>query len=171
MNPIYDRAKENISIAIVAPFPPPYGGMGVQAQRLYCGLRQERIKVIKIDSCRTFPRYFRLIEKVKGLRTILRMVQFTLELRKIKHVNVVHIFGASFMYFFLVVIPAILISKISHFIKNSFPVSGDHSRLQEKYYINLLKINNMKISVINNKINIILKIFYFKSKFFLCCKI
>lgn len=101
-----------VSVGIVAHFPPPYGGMSVQAERLYRGLVGEGIRVIKIKSNNSLPHLLAAIERVKYIRTFCRLLQFIIELRKLKGVDIVHLFGASHEYFFLVVIPAILISTI-----------------------------------------------------------
>lgn len=101
-----------LTVAIVAPFPPPYGGMAVQAQRLCEKLSRDGTNIIKISSTKPLPRFITFIERIKYVRTLCHLLQFIFQLRKLKRVDVVHLLGASHEYFFLVVVPSVLFSTI-----------------------------------------------------------
>lgn len=100
--------NRNPAVAIVAPSPPPYGGMALQAERLNERLRSSGIKTLFIKSNVSFPFFLKFLEKIYGIRTFMRFIFFSLNLLQLRRVTVVHLFGASYMYFFLVVVPSIL---------------------------------------------------------------
>src|SRR4030042_3436941 len=110
--PTFQKSLKASTVAIVAPLPPPYGGMAVQAQKLRDRLHNEGIDIVFIPANPAFPGIMSVLEKVKGVRTFIRFILFFLNLKSIKHVKVVHIFAASHLYFFLVVIPAVLLAEI-----------------------------------------------------------
>ncbi len=100
------------AVAIVAPLPPPYGGMAVQAQKLRNRLEKEAVRVIFIASNPAFPRIVKWCERVPGLRTLVRLVLFLRELTVIREADVVHLFAASHLYFFLVVAPTVYAARV-----------------------------------------------------------
>ena len=110
--------RKNISkdqvptVAIVSPFPPPYGGMALQAEKLYKNLTASGIKSFCIKANVSFPRFLRFLEKIKGVRTIVRSIIFTMNLLGLSRATVVHILGASHWYFFLVVAPSIMTAHL-----------------------------------------------------------
>jgi glycosyltransferase involved in cell wall biosynthesis len=99
------------SVALVAPLPPPYGGMAVQAQKLRSRLEKEEVQVIFIASNPEFPRILKWCERIPGLRTFIRLLLFVKSLSVIKRADVVHLFAASHLYFFLVVAPTVYVAK------------------------------------------------------------
>ncbi len=103
---------EKINVALVSPFPPPYGGMAQQAKKLLEGLRSYGIYVFAIDTKRSFPKFLGFVRNIKGLRTIIREFLLIFDLIKSKDVGIVHILGASNEYFFLTVVPTIVYAKI-----------------------------------------------------------
>jgi glycosyltransferase involved in cell wall biosynthesis len=105
--PTYDA-----SVAIVAPLPPPFGGMAVQALKLRDKLQADGCDVQFVATNYSFPVYLSFCEKVKGIRTILRSIFFPVKLAIIRRVKVVHLFAASHLYFFLAVVPTILMTKL-----------------------------------------------------------
>ena len=110
-----DGIKSKVSeqtVAIVAPFPLPYGGMAIQAEKLYKRLTESGVTSFCIKSNISFPRFLRYFEKVRGIRTIIRFIIFSIKLLHIKQATVVHLFGASHAYFFLVVTPAIFVANL-----------------------------------------------------------
>lgn len=100
------------TVAIVAPLPPPYGGMAVQAQKLRNRLEKEAVRVIFIASNPAFPGILKWCERVPGLRTLVRFVLFLRGLAVIREADVVHLFAASHLYFFLVVAPAVYAARV-----------------------------------------------------------
>jgi glycosyltransferase involved in cell wall biosynthesis len=110
--------KKNISkdkvptVAIISPFPPPYGGMALQAEKLYKKLAASGIKSFCVKANVSFPRLLKFLEKIKGVRTIVRSIIFVTNLFSLNQATVIHIFGASHWYFFLVVAPSITIAHL-----------------------------------------------------------
>jgi glycosyltransferase involved in cell wall biosynthesis len=103
---------QDASVAIVAPSPPPFGGMAVQALKLRDKLQADGCNVYFVATNYSFPAYLSFCEKVKGIRTVLRLMFFPVELAVIRRVKVVHLFAASHLYFFLIVVPTILMTKL-----------------------------------------------------------
>src|SRR5229473_3245310 len=101
--PSHDRA----SVLIVAPVPPPYGGMALQALLLQRMLRSDGIATEVLGFNLPFAPHFRSIERVPALRTLLRTVTFGARFwRRSQNCHVVHILASSWLYFFLIVCPA-----------------------------------------------------------------
>ena len=103
---------KSLAVAIIAPCPPPYGGMAVQAEKLYERLTKSGVTSFFIRSNVSFPHILKFLEKVTGVRTLVRFILFSFNLLQLRKATVVHLFGASHLYFFLVVCPSILAAKI-----------------------------------------------------------
>jgi len=99
-------------IGLVAPVPPPNGGMAIQGERLASLLTEDGFIVHVIPANPSFPGFVKLFEQLKGFRTVIRFILLLVSLRKLRHVDVVHILAASHLYFFAVVAPTILFSKL-----------------------------------------------------------
>jgi L-malate glycosyltransferase len=101
------------AVLIVAPAAPPYGGMQVQGELLTTMLRAEGFAVLPFASNQPFPRCMRFFEMLRGVRPFPRAAIFSLRLwRELAEVDVVHVLAASWLYFFLVVYPAVLLSRL-----------------------------------------------------------
>ena len=97
-------------VVLVAPVPPPYGGMALQAQQLAHLLRRDGVTVEVFASNFTLPVALRALEQVPGVRTFLRAVLIWFKLRaSVRRADVVHVMAASWLYFFIVVYPAVLV--------------------------------------------------------------
>ena len=70
------------NIMIFAPFPPPYGGMAIQALRLVNHLRADGVHVIAIKSNVDFPKSLNLIQRIPLIRTIFNTILFVRNLNK-----------------------------------------------------------------------------------------
>ncbi len=103
---------KSLAVAIVAPYPPPYGGMALQAATLYERLEKSCVTSFFIKSNVSFPHILKFLEKVTGVRTLVRFILFSFNLLQLRKATVVHLFGASHLYFFLVVCPSILAAKM-----------------------------------------------------------
>ncbi len=98
------------AVAIVAPAAPPLGGMSLQAELLRGHLEREGIAVNVIP---TNPRLPRVVSRLWGIRTLIQSVVFLCSLlRALPQAAVVHIFGASYVYFFCRVVPTLLVSRL-----------------------------------------------------------
>jgi glycosyltransferase involved in cell wall biosynthesis len=105
--------NDNIpTVAIVSPFPPPYGGMALQAEKLYGKLSASGIQSFCVKSNVSFPGFLRFLENVKGVRTVVRSIFFVSNLFSLNEASVIHIFGASHWYFFLVVAPTVMMAHL-----------------------------------------------------------
>jgi len=132
-------SKNNKNICIVSPFPPPYGGMAIQAQKLVSLLRESSFKVIVIKTNADLPNSINLLSKIKGLRTILRLFIFLINLHKaLPQVEVVYFLTGFFNFFFWVTYPA-LILIILHKKKVILSAHGGEARLFFQKYGLLVK--------------------------------
>ncbi len=98
-------------MAIVSPFPPPYGGMAVQAEKLCNRLVDEGFTVDRIIANPRFPSLLSGFEKIPVIRTVVRFIIFARSLNRIRSAGLVHILAASHLYFFVVVVPTILFAR------------------------------------------------------------
>lgn len=100
------------SILLVAPAPPPYGGMALQGRLLEKLLRQDGALVVFFPSNLALPRCLGPLARVPGLRTLLRAGWIWPKLwLHTRQVEVVHVLAASWLYFFLIVCPAIVVGR------------------------------------------------------------
>ena len=100
-------------ICLVAPYPPPYGGMAIQASKLASLLRDSGFDVITVKTNAQIPTAFHFVEKVKGVRTIFRTLVFLYELNKSLHKSdVVYLMSGFFDFFFWVTYPALIVIKL-----------------------------------------------------------
>jgi glycosyltransferase involved in cell wall biosynthesis len=98
------------AVAIIAPIPPPLGGMSLQAQALRENLAKGGVRTVIISTNPPLP--FAL-NKVIGLRTFLStLVYLWCLIKTVPQVSVIHILAASYFYFYTRVIPALLIGRL-----------------------------------------------------------
>jgi len=103
----------SLGVLLVGPVPPPYGGMALQAVLLQRLLRQDGVKADLLGYNEPFWPAFRFLERVPGVRTGLRSVLFYFRFwKKLRDKDVVHILAASWLYFLLVVCPAIWMGRL-----------------------------------------------------------
>ena len=101
---------ERGAVAIVAPVPPPAGGMALQGDILRQYLQFDGIEVIVIATNPELPLFLR---RIKGLRTLLQTCRFVFQLfRVVPKITVLHIMAASYFYFAARVVPAVLIGRL-----------------------------------------------------------
>jgi len=100
-------------VLLIAPAPPPYGGIALQAQKLERLLREDGHRVVWIPSNLPFPNGLRVVEYIRGLRPLVRSVWMSIKLwGQVRQADVVHIMAASWTYFFLVAAPAVVLSRM-----------------------------------------------------------
>jgi glycosyltransferase involved in cell wall biosynthesis len=126
--------KNRKRLCIVSPFPPPYGGMAIQAEKMVALLKESGMDVISIKTNADLPKSFHFISKVKGLRTILRVFIFLKNFHKVlPQVEVVYFLTGFFNFFFWVTYPAIILIKL-HGTRIVLSARGGEARLFfEKY--------------------------------------
>ena len=100
-------------VLLVAPVPPPYGGMALQAALLQKLLRGDGVSADLLGHNRPFSGKLRFLGSVPILRTLARTGIFCLRFwRQVRNNDVVHVLAASRLHFFLVVCPAILMGRL-----------------------------------------------------------
>lgn len=103
--------RNEAAVALVSPFPPPYGGMAVQAEKLAGILEQNGRLVYRVKVNQPLGSA-RWTEGIPGLRTAFRTVLYLRALnRALDHCGFVYILSGFFGYFFWVSAPAILLAK------------------------------------------------------------
>ncbi len=99
-------------VLLVAPLPPPYGGMALQARKLEKLLRAEGHAVTFVPANYPLSGLLRAFERLPALRTAAKSVAIWRALwRLTPAVEIVHVFAASWLYFFLVVWPAVFVGR------------------------------------------------------------
>lgn len=99
-------------VALVAPSLDILGGQGVQASSLATALREEGFDVRFIPVNPRFPAALEWLRRVPVLRTVFNQMIYIPSLYKLRHVDVVHAFSASYWSFLLSPLPAILAARL-----------------------------------------------------------
>ncbi len=100
-------------VLLVAPAPPPYGGMALQARQLEKLLRRDEIEVALFRSNFILPEPLKFADRLPGARTGLRALLIWPKLwAQVRQAEIVHILAASWWYFFLVVYPAVVVGRV-----------------------------------------------------------
>jgi glycosyltransferase involved in cell wall biosynthesis len=108
-------ASAHPKVWIVAPSPPPYGGMSVQAKKLWKKLASEGFEAALISTNPTLPRPLRILGRIPVARTILREAQYLMSLARVaRQPGVIHHLAASYLFFFLHSAPLLLLAKWFH---------------------------------------------------------
>lgn len=101
-----------LRVAIISPFPPPHGGMSLQAQKLSVRLAGEGIAVETVATNPALPRPLRFVQRIPAVRTLIRAVQYLwLLIRGVQKATVVHHLSASGLYFFVNSVPALVLGR------------------------------------------------------------
>jgi glycosyltransferase involved in cell wall biosynthesis len=100
-------------VLLVAPSPPPYGGMAIQARILENRLRADGVWVMFFASNLEFPPALQWVQGIPGLRTAVRTGLIWARLwGKVRQCDVVHVLAASWVYFFAVVCCAVFYARL-----------------------------------------------------------
>jgi glycosyltransferase involved in cell wall biosynthesis len=101
------------AVLVLGPQVPPYGGMALQAHLLTKLLRQDGHAAVFCASNPPLPSWLRWFEQVPALRTLLRATVLWINLwREMRRAEVVHVFAASWLYFFVAVCPAVIFGRL-----------------------------------------------------------
>jgi glycosyltransferase involved in cell wall biosynthesis len=98
-------------IAIVAPSLDILGGQGIQARDLADALERDGLDILFLPVNPRFPRGLRWLRRIPILRTLLNQLLYALTLPRLRRVDVVHVFSASYWSFLLAPVPAILAAR------------------------------------------------------------
>jgi len=100
-------------ICVVAPFPPPYGGIRLQAEKLMRHLVEEGVPAYSIPTNPRPPRLLGWVQDIPGLRSLICEVQYLMRLMAdVPRVGVVHHMAASGFNFFLRSLPVLLLGRL-----------------------------------------------------------
>jgi len=106
-------SNSGAKICLVAPFPPPYGGMSIQAEKLLSRLRQQGEVVSLIPTNPKLPKGLGWAQSIPGLRTFIRLIRYIgLLLKSLQKCDVVHHMAASGVSFYLGTVPVSLIAAL-----------------------------------------------------------
>src|SRR5579872_5700888 len=99
-------------IAMVAASLEILGGQGVQAKTLSDKLRQEGYEVDFIPINPKFPGWLEWLRRWRYLRTLVNQALYLPSLLRLRCVDVVHVFSASYWSFLLAPVPAMLVARL-----------------------------------------------------------
>ena len=108
------RTSRPLRVCVVAPSLDILGGQAVVAQRLLERLRTDpSLEVSFIPHNPRLPGLLRALQRIKYVRTAVTSVAYlALLLRRLRDVDVVHVFSASYFSFVLAPTPAVLVGKL-----------------------------------------------------------
>jgi len=109
-----NRCESNtLSVTVISPLPPPYGGMAIQAEKIATLLRESGFQVITVKTNTDIPKNYNFLSKIKGLRTLVNLFFFLKHLHKtLPHVQAVYFLTGFFNFFFWLTYPALILIKI-----------------------------------------------------------
>ena len=103
----------NKSIILIAPEAPPFGGMANQARLLASCLAKEGVQVFFVPTNKPPDIGIPWLWSLPVFRTIGNFMSFVWGmLRHIRHCDGVHIFACSHAYFFINVVPALIMGRL-----------------------------------------------------------
>lgn len=113
MNQNENRGGAQRSVLLIGPKVPPYGGMAIQGRLMQELMASEGISTYFLASNLPFPKGLAFLDRFRGVRPFLRSINFCIQLwRLLPRVEVVHILACSWLYFFVIVCPAVAISRL-----------------------------------------------------------
>jgi glycosyltransferase involved in cell wall biosynthesis len=105
-----DGSRNTRKVLLVGPKAPPYGGMSVQAGLLEEAMNREGVRAVLQTTHPPLPAF---LEPIRGLRAFARSLIFCHQLwKRLADADVVHILGCSWVPFFFIVWPAIILCRL-----------------------------------------------------------
>lgn len=109
--------QKNRTICIVSPFPPPFGGMAIQAEKialhLLCEGFHDGLEIIRVKTNADLPDMLRWAAKIPVFRTLVNMMLFLYRLHKaLLKSDVVYFHTAFFNFFFWITYPAMILIRL-----------------------------------------------------------
>ena len=111
-----DRTQQELSITVclVSPFPPPYGGMAIQAVKLREVLESQGCRVLVVPTNAPFPAALQWVARIPLLRTVLNSGLFFCRLRRTsRQAEVVYFLTGFFNFFWWISFPALTLLLLS----------------------------------------------------------
>ena len=106
------KACPKARLCIASPFPPPFGGMAIQAEKLCTALEKDGWDVYRVAVNQHPGPALAWINRLPMIRTLLRMFLFLRALNAaLNRCETVYLLSGFFDYFFWVSAPAILLAK------------------------------------------------------------
>lgn len=106
--------RQHITVCLVSPFPPPHGGMAIQATKLIPILESAGMKVLPVKTNTDFPTFCTFIKKIPCVRTAVNSLLFLLKLHgSARQADVVYFLSGFFNFFFWVTFPALILCKLA----------------------------------------------------------
>ena len=100
------------TIGFVAPLPPVWDGMSVQAERFLAGLAKENVGVILVRTNAAFPKNIEWLDRIRVVRAVARFCLLFRDLFRVApRVDVLHVFSTCSLSFFLLTVPAVAVGK------------------------------------------------------------
>ena len=100
-------------VLLISEFPPPPGGIGMQAAALLAGLCADGACPLSINITQDYPGWLRGLQGLRVVRGILRVGFFLGRLaRRTGRTDVLHILSGSYANFFLYTLPSCLAGRI-----------------------------------------------------------
>jgi len=126
--------RKRKTVCLVSPFPPPYGGMAIQATKLVSLFENAGFDVLAVPTNPPMPAALNWISRVPGLRTLASLALFMRDLqRALKRADVVYFLSGFFNFFFWVTYPALLQIKLSRVPVVLSARGGDAARFFRRY--------------------------------------
>ncbi len=105
--------SSRLKIAIVAPTLRILGGQAVQAHRLLQAWESDPEIEAGLVPINPLPPLFQRLAEIKFIRTfVTQLTYWPTLIKRLRHVDVVHVFSASYLSFLLAPTPAVLIAKL-----------------------------------------------------------
>lgn len=102
-----------IRVVIIGEYSPPFAGMAVQAEALLAMHDPDQVVTRKIVTNTHFKGPFTFLNKIRGIRGLLRYVVFLVQLRKIFTSDIVHVFSSSGLNYYLFTVAPLLLSRLT----------------------------------------------------------
>lgn len=107
-------SQRPLSVILTSPFPPPYGGMAIQAKKLFKLLRESGFDVVAVRTNPEMPHFLKVLDRIAGVRTVARSMAFLINLqRALRSANVVYFLTGFFNFFFWVTYPGLILIKLN----------------------------------------------------------
>jgi L-malate glycosyltransferase len=107
------KMSSRLKVAIVAPTLRILGGQAVQAHRLLQAWNADPEVDAELVPINPLPPLFPQLTNIKFIRTVVTQLTYWPTLvRRLRHVDVVHVFSASYFSFLLAPTPAVLIARL-----------------------------------------------------------
>jgi glycosyltransferase involved in cell wall biosynthesis len=135
--------KNPKTVCIVSPFPPPFGGMAIQAEKialhLLCEGFHDKLAVIRVKTNADLPENLRWAAKIPGFRTLINMILFLYQLHNaLLKSDAVYFHTAFFNFFFWITYPAMILIRL-HGKKVILSARGGGARLFFQKYRPIVK--------------------------------